>query len=171
MIQKFKEFFDKIEEAAKNPLPITWTKSETEWTGEFSLQENIYEIKIARPNPDFNFYYFKFSANGQYKMISDPTSVFRVVPTIDRAANEFLTEVQPDAMFFFALDKSEARRMMYDRFCLNFVNMNKQYRYETREFMEYQCFILYTESCDTERLQSVIGEFSLAWMVSNRNLF
>ena len=161
-MKKFDEFFDKIEEALNNPVPITWNKETDRWLGTFDVENNHYDIEIAKVRPEFEHYYFKFKANDSYDLTNDPTSVFRVVPTIDIAATNFLHEVLPEALFFFATDKSMARRKMYERYCEKII-AEGIYKCETRKFFEIQNYILWREECDRTELQRTVGMFAKQW--------
>lgn len=161
-MDSFNEYFDKLEEALTNPVPVTWQKSDDSWLGQFCISETQYDISITRPRPDYDHYAFKFQGNGNYVMLNNIPTALRSIPTIDAAATEFLHDVMPEALFFFATDQSESRKMMYDRFCDKIVKSGV-YQKQSRKTLGIQVYTLFKDTCDMVELQKTISEFLTQW--------
>ena len=152
MKNKFKDFDDflnEISEGLNNPVNVSWEKSPSKWNGTFIVDDIPYKIVIKNHSDLGNFFSFKFERNGKFELVNDVKRAFSVIPTIEKAVDDFLEEVKPDMLIFTASDKSMMRKKMYDRYCSNASKKFKMF-YETSiiEGTDTVVYKLISYTCD-----------------------
>lgn len=138
-------------EGLNNPVDISWEKSNELWKGIFKIEDFDYEIIIKNYSEKEKHFLFKFTANRSFDMTNDVKKALTVIPTIEKAANDFIEEVKPDALIFTAADNSQGRKKFYTRFCESAKKRFKlNYHSEIKEHL--MIFSLVTYSCDGTEL-------------------
>ena len=123
----YDEFLNSVNEGLNSPIPVKWTKEVNSWYGTFNIDEVKYEIFIQNKSDTQTHFLFRFQADGKYDMLRDVKKAFSVIPTLEKAAMDFIEEVQPQAFMIYTVDESATQKMMYDRFCNR---VRKQMKYE-----------------------------------------
>lgn len=109
-VPTFKQFLD---EAGVHPVDVRWTKKGVNLYGEFEVKGQIFDIQVTTLDSDVVVYQFKFYRDGDTKMFNDMIYALSVVPTIKKALDYAMEELNPDIVVFASSDKSIARRSMY----------------------------------------------------------
>ena len=123
--------FKQIREGLNSPLEVSWIKSKNEWRGNFIIENNTYEIQILNFS-DNGHWLFKFTANDKYELTNDIKKAYSVIPTIHKAAVDFVDEISPEAFIFCASDKSSSRKKIYTRFCEDMEKSHELYFHTER---------------------------------------
>lgn len=124
----FREFLE-LTEAGKNPVEINWKKTGTRWEGSFEIKDIKYNIEtyINDIDVNFNIWEFKFYKNkNETRITGDFKSHFIIVPTIQKALEDFIKNKQPDCVIFLASDNSKSRKSLYNNISLD---ISSRYKY------------------------------------------
>jgi hypothetical protein len=109
------KILSRVAEGLNEPLTIQWDKNKDIWNGSFSIDNKIYKI-IIKNFSQSGHWLFKFTADDSFKLTNDVKKAFTVLPTIEKAAKDFIKEKDPEIFMFAALDKSIGRKKMYTKF-------------------------------------------------------
>ena len=153
----FKEF-NKIVEAGKKPVSIKWKKTTSKWSGIFNIDSTTFNISITKNNEycdNIEVYEFKFTRSGSTKMVNDFKYPFRVVPTIKKALETFITEVNPEVIGFVGNKDDLGRVKMYEKNA-KYYSDKFDYKLLLDKSTDYYAFILYT----TDELEDCAKELS-----------
>ena len=104
----FREFLE-LTEAGKNPVKINWIKQNKRWNGNFEIKDIEYNIEtyISDIDVNFNIWEFKFYKNkNETQITGDFKSHFIIVPTIQKALEDFIKSKKPDCVIFLASDET-----------------------------------------------------------------
>mgnify|MGYP006318118129 CR=1 FL=1 len=160
-INKYNEFnsyfdnlFSNIQEGLNNPIPVNWEKSDDLWIGNFDIDTTNYEITIENISKKQSIFLFKFTANNSYELLSDVKKSFSTIPTIKKAAIDFISEKNPDAFLFFASDNSNSRKRFYTDFCTQY-EQNSNYNYRQFPLDIYVFYTLYKTLDDKDFNMSI----------------
>ncbi len=125
----FREFLE-LTEAGKNPVEINWKKTSTRWNGNFEIKDIEYNIETYISDIDVNFdiWEFKFYKNkSETQITGDFKSHFIIVPTIQKALEDFIKSKKPDCVIFLASDNSKSRKSLYNNFSLDIASRYNYY--------------------------------------------
>jgi hypothetical protein len=132
-MKNYKKYLEEISEGLNSPLDINWSvKEKNHWYGKFVIGKNKYQIFIDNFSDKEKQFLFKFKGNFSFYLINDVKSAMTTIPTIEKAAIDFLKEECPNAFIFCTTKDSMMRRTMYDRFC-NKMKRELLYKYEKTE--------------------------------------
>ena len=156
-MNKEQDFLKKIFEGLNKPALISWNKKQNKWVGKFSIETIEYEIFIKNFSKKQRHFLFKFTADNSFNLKNDLKKAFTVIPTIDKAAENFIKETMPEAFLFCALDSSTSRKIFYDRFC-NKIRRKYKYNYESKISGDYEFYILAQKNVDVNDLNNTINK-------------
>jgi hypothetical protein len=121
-IDKFDDYYSiknimgRVVEGLNSPLEVIWDKTPNEWHGTFEIDDTKYIIEIINFS-DCGHWLFKFRAEDTgFDLTNDIKKAFSVLPTIEKACIDFLTEISPEVFVFCASDKSSGRKKLYTVF-------------------------------------------------------
>ena len=142
-----------LAEAFNTPIDVKWNKGKN-WVGEFEIDGGKYQVEITSHSDKEKHYLFKFTLDDKFDMINDVKKALTTIPTIKKAAIDFINEVKPNVLMFTALDKSRGRVKMYTSFC-NDIKQSHGYEYMVKEMNGKKLFILLKEADPMELLNSI----------------
>lgn len=138
-IKKFKNYLDNANESLNNIIDMNWIKKDDdEWNGDFVIDDKIFNILIKRVvldsiiKEDF-VYLTKFGLkNGDdinYKKLTDNNThrSLTTLATIRHNLKIFIKEQKPKVLTFITSDSDETRIKLYQRFCDEIIDNNKNY--------------------------------------------
>jgi hypothetical protein len=143
----FKDFVKNIMEGLSESLEIDWEKNKNIWNGFFNIEDRKYHIIIEKFSIKQEHWLFKFTANKSFELQNDLKKALTVIPTIEKAANDFITEIKPECFIFMANDKSEGRKKFYEKFAINIKDVYR-YNYYTEINRDAQFYYLTLDTCD-----------------------
>ena len=152
--------FKTLMEAGNNPVDINWKKGEN-WVGEFELEDSKFIIHISKNNDYCKtpVYEFKFTRDNSVKMINDFKYPFRVVPTFQKAMDDFLSEVKPSIVGFVANKDDKSRLKMYEKNAKLFASKH-DYLLHLDFSSDFFAYVLYNDS----KLEDCVKELeSVKW--------
>lgn len=171
-IKNFTEFLDNISEAFNNPCDIIFSeKTNKIWNGDFTVGENEYNLNILLV--DYNnidesekVYTIKFclkrenekifSLENDESRIYDLKNTIIVLSTIKKYTRQFISEVEPNALFFYCSDNDIKRENIYYNFCEDVIkDYNKYFFFHYGKF-EKPLFIIYKAGYNTMNLKNLI---------------
>jgi hypothetical protein len=163
-IKSMNEFFNIIEEAFKNPLPIKWiTNNEEELVGLFYTNENVYKIICqCYGNNIWSYDYFFLDENDEFSqnLTNHGNDKFRVIPTSYQGMDYLHEQKNPSAIIFGAFDNSRGRKKLYHSYCQEFALKNNYY-YLTKTINDRQLFVIYKTGINKDNLSNAVKSMML----------
>lgn len=153
-INSFKKFLNKSNESLNNILSINYSiQNNNEWYGEFTVNDNLYYIKIKKIihkniNTDDKVYVTKFGLikNGVkiHKKLSTNSKIrsLSVFATVRECLKNFIQQVEPNVLTFYASDKDDTRIKIYQMFCTEIVKHHKNFYDFYHLFNDIPIFII-----------------------------
>ena len=88
-LQKIDDYFQMLEEALNNPLPINWRTNNNLYIGEFIINNNTYVIDCENLGDDVWFFSFDYIGLNNIRsnaLTNNNKDVYRILPTIVQGA-------------------------------------------------------------------------------------
>jgi hypothetical protein len=145
-------------EAYDTPLNIDWEKDGSSLVGYFKVKDLEYKIYSDIVINDFMTYKFKYKKDNAYSdelLNSDKNYKISVLPTIKSGLDFILNNVEPSGVIFDALDESKGRKMIYDRYCNQYVD-TKKWKVYTQNYDNKKMYIIYKKEISDETLFETI---------------
>jgi hypothetical protein len=152
-IDNFRSFLSKTFEGLNEPIEVQWQKSKSSWRGNFLIDDANYSIKAVNFSSKQKHFLFKFDVDGSYELKNDLKKAFSVIPTVEKAAIDFITEINPEAFIFCANDSSSGRKKFYGNFSRKIAKEFKM-EYSTEKRQDFEMFILVNSKCDLVELST-----------------
>lgn len=143
------DYLHKLDEAFDNPLPITWTSSGNFIYGYFKIGEKEYQIEAHFIINDFMTFKFKIKKCDDYstELVNDGSNDYiRVIPTIKEALLYLLDVLKPNGVIFAAMDASNGRKFVYDRFIVDYIKNNELYNGYSNFFRGAKIYTIYLKT-------------------------
>lgn len=156
---KFSEFLE-LTEAGKNPVEIKWKKTNNRWEGNFEIKGIEYNIEIYISDIEVNFdiWEFKFYKNkNETQITGDFRSHFIIVPTIQKALEDFIKNKKPNCVIFLASDNSKSRKSLYNNTSLDIASRFNYYSVNPMLPKNDIVFGMCKEKYMLEELKKLIG--------------
>lgn len=138
-INSFKNFLNKSNESLNTILPINFTiQNDDEWYGEFKINKHKYYIRIKKVvykniNDIDKVYVTKFGLIRNnikiHKKLSKNSKIrsLSVFGTVRHCLKDFIQQVGPNVLTFYASDKDETRIKIYQQFCTEIIDSYKNF--------------------------------------------
>jgi hypothetical protein len=147
------EYFIKLNEAFDNPLVINWTSEGNFIYGFFNIGEKEYQIEANFIINDFMTFKFKIKKCDDYstELVNDGSNDYiRVIPTIKEALLYLLDVIKPNGVIFAAMDSSNGRKFVYDRFIVDYIKNNDFYNGFSNFFRGAKIYTIYLKTIDKD---------------------
>lgn len=161
MIKKYKDldiFWKEINESYNSPVDIRWINKSKKLIGLFIVKNEIYKIECDLYN--HNIWTYKFMKydidSGQFIMylIGNVKDKMTILGTIRKGMEYLIIEKSPNSLILSALDDSDGRKKLYDRFSEEIVN-KYGFKYKSSLQNDKQIYILY-KNISIDEVLSVI---------------
>jgi hypothetical protein len=150
-LQKIDEYFEMLEEALNNPLPINWKTNNNLYIGEFNINNNTYVIYCEDLGDDVWFFSFDYiDSNGnKINTLTNNGDSIKVMGTVKKAFEDFYLYKNPQCILFGIIDSSVGRRRLYDSFQEDFA---KKHNLELlkKEILGKRIYSLYNKNINKE---------------------
>ena len=162
-IKKYNEldkFWKEVNESYESPESIRWVENINKLIGLFIVNNEIYKIECESYKNNIWLYKFmKYDINsGQFMMNLIGNIDFKdkmtIIGTIRRGMEHLIIEKSPNSLIFSALDDSDGRKKLYDRFSEEIVN-KYGFKYKSSLQNDKQIYILY-KNISIDEVLSVI---------------
>jgi hypothetical protein len=147
------DYFHKLDEAFDNPLPITWSRNGNFIYGNFKIKEKEYLIEAHFIINDFMTFKFKIKKCDDYstELVNDGSNDYiRVIPTIKEALLYLLDVIKPNGVIFAAMDSSNGRKFVYDRFIVDYIKNNDFYNGFSNFFRGAKIYTIYLKTIEKD---------------------
>jgi hypothetical protein len=128
LMNRFNEYFDKIEESLDNPSQINWIINNNSYIGEFTIDNVEYRIEYVKQignNWSYSFSYFDNDKNiWSYNISHKGSGGFGVLSTVKSGFYHLYDKTNPNSIIFSAIDSSNTRKRLYQSFCEEFCKNN-----------------------------------------------
>lgn len=147
---------------------VDWEVEDNIRFGYFTTTDDKkYLLEIGCENFDIGIYYYKFyhfdEIMNEYTP-EQPTETtqravtLQVMSTVEYELSNFVKTEQPLCIFFAAVDKSIARKNLYDLYCRKITSEVTSYKKKAIQFNDYTLFIIYKKNSDRAVITSIISE-------------
>ncbi len=164
-IDFFKDFIKNVDEAFNTHVEVEWEKIDSILKGKFFVNDTEYKIISEIIIHDFMSFKFKAFINNEFTMnlTNRGSDKLQVIPTIRKSLEFILDDVSPNGVVFGATDESNGRKMIYDRFCTNWIENNKGWDFKSFQKENMKIYILHKTSINNNLILDVID-----WIKNNR---
>jgi hypothetical protein len=122
LINRFNDYFDKIEEALNSPVNINWTEVEDDLIGLFEVDDNKFKIECLKQIGNNYTYSFSIFRDGKwsYQLANLDRGGFIVLATIMIGLEYLYNKRTPNSIMFSAVDNNDTRKRLYEKHCHTF---------------------------------------------------
>jgi len=155
LVDRFNDYFSKIEEALSSPQDISWNFSDESSVGFFDINGVKYRIEYLKQignNYSYSFSIFK-GGNWIYD-ISEDGNVFKVLSTIIHALELLFNKTGPDSIIFSAIDDNVTRKRIYERYCKDFCQ-KYNYKLSNRGNEKFVMFVMFDNTLLDDRKEDI----------------
>lgn len=131
----------KLLEGLAQSLNVELTQSGNNYFGEFLIEDKKYELTFESLSNKEKHYLFKFTSDGDYKLVNDIKKAFTTIPTIQKVSEDFIVEHNPQLFIFTKTDSSLGRDRFYVEFCSK-IQQNYGYSYSKTQVEDVTIYIL-----------------------------
>ena len=143
-LKTLNDYIDLVNETFNSPQPIEWINKENNLFGFFEVENNHYRIECMKQIGNNYSYAFSIYKDGKYDyhLTKLGLSGLKVLSTVIAGMEYLYDTYQPNAIIFSAIDDSESRKSLYERYCERFCNKH-DYKFSNRGALDKIIFVLY----------------------------
>ena len=131
----------KLLEGLAEPLDVELIQKGRDYFGEFLIEDKKYELTFESLSDKEKHYLFKFTSDGEYKLINDIKKAFTTIPTIQKTSEDFIVNHEPQLFIFTKIDSSLGRDRFYVEFCTK-IHQKYGYSYSKTQVDDTTIYIL-----------------------------
>jgi hypothetical protein len=155
LIDKFNEYFNKLQESLNSPQDISWVKDFDNFIGNFEINDNKYRIEYLKQIGENYSYSFSILKDGKWSYdVSNIGDGFKVLSTITNGISFLFEKTNPDSITFSAIDENDTRKRLYERFCNDFCKKNN-FKLSNRGTEEIIIFVLFNDMLSNDRKELI----------------
>jgi hypothetical protein len=158
LIKKFEDYFKEINEAFNTDVDITWIETNDNMLGTFKVDENIFKIECYRQignNWSYSFCIYKNNI-WSYDIADLGKNGFSVLSAVIKGLNYLYNKQYPNSIMFSAIDDSNTRKRLYEKFCNDFCKKH-DYKLSNRGNDSKVFFILFKDGISENEKEEIFN--------------
>lgn len=158
LINRFNDYFDRIEESLDSPQKVKWMESDDSLMGFFKVGNIKYRIECIKQIGNNYSYSFSFLNNEkwEYDLNNIGSDGLKVLSTIMYGIDYLYDTFSPNSIIFSAIDKSDTRKRLYKIYCDKFCIKN-DYKLSNRGNEDMVMFILFNDKVSDMEKEEIFG--------------
>jgi hypothetical protein len=155
LLEKFEEYFLKIEESLSTPSKVDWIQDGNNHIGLFEINGNRYRIEYFKQigeNYSLSFSYFD-DEHWNYE-ITNIGNGFRVLSTIIKSIDYVYNLTKPDSIIFSAIDDNTTRKRLYEKYCKDFCE-KFGFKFSNRGNDRMVMYVLFDDNVSNDRKEMI----------------
>jgi hypothetical protein len=151
LIEKFDEYFNKIEESLNSSVDINWIGKDKNYIGHFEISGEKYRIEyLLQIGNNYSYSFSIYKDNRWTYDISNSGNPLSVLSTVVKGIEYLFNETKPDSIIFTAIDDNQTRKSLYEKYCNDFCIKN-DYRLSNRGNDKMMMFVLFDDKLDIDK--------------------